>query len=209
MAGLGTPIQEQAAPPEQAGTQQAPSSKLPSGEMDMEEPTPEEQAQFEKFERTMLALVYPEATPGEVSAPVLDNLRGNFDPSALEMFEPVEPALTDSPQDSAAATAVLMTLLVEQQGGEKFGDDVVLHGGKSVIEELIEVSEAAKIHDFSEQDIETVTYRAMDLYRIASPRVNVEALTAEFETLKEASAAGTLGNVLPGLPGGPPMAKGA
>lgn len=199
MAGLGTP--QQGAQPSQEQPQSA-AGMLDADAIQMEEPTPEEQAQFESFESTLIDMVFPQE--GQVNPDVLDNLKGGFDPSALEMFAEAQPALTDSPQDSLAATAVLLTLVVEQNVGE-LTDDVVMHGGKRAIEELIEVSEAAKIHEYSDRDMETVTYRAFDLYRIASPRVNVEALTAEFKTLVDANAQGNLGAVLPGLPGGKPM----
>lgn len=202
MAGLGTPS---AGAQPQGGEEeyQSPTSMFDESAMEMEEPTPEEQAQFEQFERAMMGYVYAN---GQVSPQIIDNLKGNFDPSVLEMFAEAQPALTDSPQDSLAATGVMLTLLTEENAQEQtYSDDVVLHGGKRAIEELIEVAEAAKIHEFSEQDMETVTYRAFDLYRIASPRVDPEALTAEFQMLAEASNQGNLGAVLPGLPGGAPM----
>lgn len=206
MAGLGTPAPAAPQGGADEGVNTSPAGMLDESAMQMEEPTPEEQAQFERFEKVMMGLVYQGE---EVSPAVVDNLRGNFDPSALEMFAEAQPPVTDSPQDSLAATGVLLTLLTEQNGEEDFADDVVLHGGKRAIEELIEVAEAAKVHDFTEQDIETVTYRAFDLYRIASPRVNREALTAEFQQLAAASNEGRLGEVLPGLPGGAPIGKGA
>lgn len=207
MAGLGNAPQPQQQQPEQGYTSAA--AQFDESAVQAEEASPEEQAQFEQFERAMIGFVYPEDMRGKVNPNVLENLRGQFDPSALEMFAEAQPALTDSPQDSLAATAVLLTLLIEQSSGEKFTDDVVMHGGKGAIEELIEVSEAAKIHEYSEQDIETVTYRAVDLYRISSPRVDRDALTAEFGKLAEANKHGDMGSVLPGLPGGAPMKRGA
>lgn len=204
MAGLGNAGAAQAQP--QDGEEyQSPTSMFDADSTQMEEPTPEEQAQFEQFERAMMGAIYPADQNGQVNPAVIENLKGGFDPSALEMFAEAQPALTDSPQDSLAATAVLLTLLTEQSAKEPYTDDVTMHGGKRAIEELIEVSEAAKIHEYSEQDIETVTYRAVDLYRISSPRVDRDSLTAEFQTLAEASNKGNLGAVLPGLPGGAPM----
>lgn len=211
MVGLGTTTQQQ--PPQQA--QQAPQpgmeeeyespmSMLGGFDEDaMEQASPEEQAQYEAFVTSGMAMIYPEQTPGEVNAAILSSLRGQFEAEALEMFADAQPALTDSPQDSVAATAVLLTVLNENRG--EFTDDVVLHGGAAIVEELVEVAEAAKIHDFSEQDMEAITYRAMDLYRISSPRADPAALSEQFKLLMQANEEGNLGAVLPGLPGGAPM----
>lgn len=209
MAGLGTPQQQpqsQAGAPMQGGDEGYESATKMLGDMDesaLEQASPEEQAQYEAFVEMMQNMIYPEATPGEINPAILANLKGQFDPAALEMFQQAEPALTDSPQDSAAATAVLLTLMAEGQG--KFSDEIVMHGGAAAIEELVEVAEAAKIHDFAERDMETITYRAMDLYRTASPRVDPAALTEQFKALMVANDQGNLGAVLPGLPGGAPM----
>lgn len=212
MNGLGSPppaaqppAQQPGAPMQQPGApaqQQQPLADGPDGEV-----SPEEQAQYDAFVKGALAVIYPEATPGEVNPAILDNLRGKFDPNALELFQQTEPALTDSPQDSVAASAVLLTVMGEQKGGQELTDDVVMHGGTAIIEELIEVAEAAKIHDFDEKEIEGVTYRAFDLYRTASQRVDPEALTQQFQELMAANEKGELGRVLPGLPGGDPMTQ--
>lgn len=200
--GAGKP-----APAAAEGKFESPTAQF--GEVDegnLEQPTEEEQAQFETFERQMMGILYPENSDGQVNPQILANLKGEFDPSALELFASVEPALTDSRLDSLAATSVLVTMMVEQTG--EYTDDVVLHGGKGVLEDLVEIAEAAKLHDFSEKDMESATYRAMDLYRIASPRADKEALTGEFKRLADASAAGNLASILPGLPGGAALPQG-
>lgn len=229
-----------------AGLGAAAEAPAPTSGMDEQagEPvSPEEQAMYEQFVNAALGIIYPQGAD-QVSPEILANLKGDIDPQAMLMFAEVQPPLTNSPQDSVAATATLLTMLIDGQGGgtprmmqqpeaapapamqdgqppqpgappapepaqpEQQGgypDDVVLHGGVAIIEELIEVAEAAKIHDFSEQDIEGITYRAMDLFRTASPRVDQDALKAEFGQVVEADRAGTLGKILPGLPGGASM----
>lgn len=85
---------------------------------------------------------------------------------------------------------------------------VLMEGGKLVVEELIEVSEAAGLHDFQEKDIEGTFLRALDLFRVAQEKVNprvVAGLQRGFEQIRQADAQGNLGKVLPGLPGGAPM----
>lgn len=202
MAGLGLPAQPQRqteTPSEEPGVQQQEGGDQAA--------SPEEQALYDAFVKKALGIIYPEKAAGQVSGEILANLKGDFDPQILQMFEASEPALTDSPQDSAAATAVLLTIMVEGTLGQPVGEDVTMHAGQALVEELIEVSEAAGIHDFSEQDIESVWYRALDLYRIASPNVDQEALSREFEGIVQADKEGRLGDVLPGLPGGSPMKK--
>ncbi len=199
MAGLGSPM---AAPQPPAPAPAVDQGASPTGE---EQATPEEQAQYDQFVGAAMDVIYPKGESGSVSAPVMENLRGSFAPEALQMFEVVDPPVTDSPVDSVAATAVLLTALAENAAGQDISDDVVMHGGVAIIEELVEVAEAAKIHDFSEQEMEAITYRAMDLYRQTSPRVDQEALSAEFAQLLDADQRGELSNILPGLPGGAAM----
>jgi hypothetical protein len=213
MAGLGTTKQQQQPAAGQQMAQPAGGDDFESpagmlGDFDedaMEQASPEEQAQYEQFVNSGLAMIYPEQSPGEVNPAILSSLRGQFEPDALAMFEDAQPALTDSPQDSVAATAVLLTVMNEGRG--EFTDDVVMHGGAALIEELVEVAEAAKIHEFSDKEMEGITYRAMDLYRISSPRADPAALTEEFKQLMAANEQGTLNKVLPGLPGGPAMTQ--
>lgn len=208
MAGLGTAGAQAAPMQQQSAAQPAPGESAAGmlGSMDegsLEQASPEEQAQYEQFVKGGMAAIYPPQSPGEVNPAILANLKGQFEPDVLHLFEAAEPPLTDSPQDSVAATAVVLAVMLESQG--QYTDDVVLHGGAALAEDLMEISEAAKIHDFNEQDIETVTYRAMDLYRIASPRADPAALTEGFKSLMAANEKGNLGAVLPGLPGGAPL----
>lgn len=200
MAGLGAPARTP-----------SPGTNAPEQAMqgEGEAASPEEQALYDAFVKKGLGVIYPEKSDGQVSGEILANLKGDFDPQILQMFEASEPALTDSPQDSAAATSVLVTIMVEGSLGQPVGEEITMHAGKVLVEELIEVSEAAGIHDFNEKDVETVWYRALDLYRIASPNADQEALSREFEQIVQADKDGRLGDILPGLPGGAPMQKGA
>lgn len=208
------------------GMQQQPAS----APMEQEEPqggsaqaSAKEQASYEEFAATLTDVLYPANTPGEVFPQILANLKGDFDPQVLALFEGVEPALTDSPQDTVAATSVLITLVVdkkmglleqalaaEKQGGaDDFAPEAVLmEGGKLAVEELIEIAEAAKMHDFAEDEVDGTFYRALDLFRVAQDKIEprvVQSLQRGFEQIKAADQQGTLGKVLPGLPGGAPM----
>lgn len=191
-----------------------------SSEEGGEAASPEEQKLYEEFTSGVMAIVYPENAKGEVSPQILDDLRGNIDPKILQIYEQAQPPVSKQPADIVAVVAVTLLIIVDQQkgygakiaeGGE--GPDftaVLMQAGTTILEELIEVAEAAKIHEFSEEEIEAATYRAMDLYRTAAetmglPGYDKQGLTGAFNELVAADKAGNLDKVLPGLPGGKPM----
>lgn len=252
MAGLGTPAPQgmQQRQPTQQPMQQEEEQQSGGGQQASEK----EQAAYEEFAQTLTDVIYPQDTPGQVYPQILANLQGQFDPQVLGLFDGVEPALTNSPQDSVAATSVLVTLVVDKKMGlleqalaaegqpmqrenepgeempgqpeedpagyrgenEDEGDyspeAVLMEGGKLAVEELVEVAEAANIHDFSQEEIDGAFYRALDLFRVAQEKVNprvVQSLQRGFEQLRMADQQGQLGKVLPGLPGGAPMKQGA
>lgn len=265
MAGLGNPggmapqAQQQPMADDQAG---------PDAGGGQSQASPKEQAALQQFVETMYDVLYPKQTPGQIFPQILNDLQGNIDKQALAMFDGVQPPLTNSPQDSVSATAVILTLIVDQKMGllqqamqqragqmggapapapasapgapqpmeaepgeeqpgqpeedkgppepgeveDEFEPDAVLaQGGKEAVEELIEVCEALKIHDFTEDEVNGAYLRALDLFRVAMTKVNpqlIQFLSDDFARLIEADKAkqgGGGANVLPGLPGGAPM----
>lgn len=191
------PPQAQAQPPQQA--QPAMSGDMPAGE-DGEAATPEEQAIYDRFVTTVMGVIYPEG-PEQVSPAIMQNLQGQFDERAQGMFAEAQPPVQQTPTDSIAQTGVLLTIAVEsamERSGQQIPDDVVFHAGAEVMEMLVELAEAAGIVELSEEEMQAVLLRAMDLYRIASPRVDPEALSAEFGQIVEADKAGQIDKVLPG-----------
>lgn len=250
MAGLGIPAQQ--------GMQQRQPMQQPMQQEEQssggQQASAKEQAAYEEFAQTLTDVIYPQDTPGQVYPQILANLQGQFDPQVIGLFDGVEPALTNSPQDSVAATSVLVTLVVDKKMGlleqalaaegqpmqrenepgeempgqpeedpagyrganEDKGDyspeAVLMEGGKLAVEELVEVAEAANIHDFSQEEIDGAFYRALDLFRVAQEKIDprvVQSLQRGFEQLRTADQKGELNKVLPGLPGGAPMKQGA
>lgn len=151
--------------------------------------SPEEQAQYDKFVRNGLEIIYPQGEGAQVSPQVIQQLKGG-----------------DDPIENLANTAVHLTIAVEdsaEQGGVQLDDAVVMHGGIAILEELAEVAEAAKIHDYSEDELQGATYRAMDLYREIgeqSGRVDPNALKQQFGEIVDADKRGDVRSVLPQLP---------
>ena len=74
-----------------------------------------------------------------------------------------------------------------------------MHAGQEILEQLADIAEAANIHDFQEEELEGAFYRATDLYRISSSRVDPESLSQEFGQVQQADQQGTLGQLLPGI----------
>lgn len=210
MAGLGVPAQ---AAPGRPTAPAVPAQPQSGAQMGADEPSgepasPEEQAIYSDLEKKAMAYIYPPNQHGQVSAEIVANLKGDFDPQILAMFEQAEPALTDAPADTVAAVAALLTIMVEGTLGGPGPESVMMEIGSDLVGNLAEVAEAAGLKDFAAKEMDGVFYRAVDLYRVASPFVDQEALKAEFGKIVEADKAGQLETVLPGLPGGKPMPKG-
>lgn len=181
----------------------------------------QEQALLDKFVDGVMDVIYPPQAEGGFSPQVVDDLKGNVDPEVLKMFAQADPPVdTKNPADLVAVVAITLLIAVDQQmnigpmiAEPQEGIDataIMMEAGQTIIEALVEVAEAAKIHDFSQDEIDSAALRAADLYRTAAetmglPGYNKEALTAAFAELVAADKAGTLNKVLPGLPGGAPM----
>lgn len=92
---------------------------------------------------------------------------------------------------------------------QDFSPEAVLYqAGAEIVEELIEVSEALKLHDFQDEETQGVFLRALDLFRVAASKVSpgvINALKQDFSTIVDADRSGQLNKILPGLPGGQPM----
>lgn len=201
MAGIGSAIMPPQGAADNEQMETTPDQETGAGE---EQPnvTPEEQAQYDQFVENGLEIIYPKGEQAQVSSAVTAHLQGQFEPEAQNLFEKVDPPLANSPVDNVAATGVLIVLTLEGSAngaGHELSDDIILHGGAAILEELIQVAETMKLHDFSEQEVEGVTYRAMDIYRVTSPRADPESLGQEFGQIAEADKAGTLDQMLPGI----------
>lgn len=178
--------------PETPGPQEEESSNV----------SPEEQAQYDKFMNNALEIIFPQGEEAQVSEAVLNDLSGKPDPEAAQLFAEAQPPLEQSPIDNLASSTVQIVLMLEgsaQQSGAEIADDVVFHAGKDILEHLAEVAEAAGIYDYQEEEMEGAFFRALDLYRISSPRVDQQALTQEFQQIQRADQDGSLSQLLPGI----------
>lgn len=182
------------------GGQGAGSGVAPSGfnNEDEEDETPnvspEEQAQYDAFVRNAMELIYAEGEEG-----------ADVHPEILRRL-----STGNKPQEVVAQTTVWLVSILEknaEQAGSPVEDDVLFHAGREVLEQLIEVMEAAKLHDFKEAEIQGAWYNALDIYRETMSdvdgqgggRFNPEQAASEFEALNEADKEGRADEVLPGF----------
>lgn len=159
-----------------------------NGEDKEEEPnvSPEEQKQYDTVVKNALEFLY--TRDGKVLPEVLGRLN------------------TDKPIDGLAQTCVWVVMMVENSAKANnfsIDDDVLFHASTEIIEELAEIASKAKIHDFTQGEIQGAWYNALDMYREANTgdggRFNPEQAASEFQALNQADMEGRADDVLPGF----------
>lgn len=179
----------------------APATGAPMPEQGGQEASPEEQAIYDAFIEKAQSIVFPPEGEPTARPEIVANLKGQFDEQVMQMFAQAEPPIAETPQEALSVTTVTLVMMTEAlmaQEGVDVPDEVVYNAGVEVLEILAEVTEAATGYDYTQDDMDNAALRAMDLYRLASPRVDNEALKAEFEEIMAANDAGELDKVLPG-----------
>lgn len=148
--------------------------------------TPEEQAEYDMFVKNAMEFIYTEDE--KILPDVMKRLA------------------TGKPVDALAQTAVWVVGMVEssaKSSGKEISDDVVFHGGREILEQLVEVAEAGGGHDFTEKEIEAAWYQALDMYREAASgeggRFDPQAASDEFIALNEADQEGRADDIMPGF----------
>jgi hypothetical protein len=175
----------------EAGSGTAPIGFSPgqqAAEADDETPnvTPEEQQQYDTFVNNAMEIIYTD--DGKVEPQVLQRL-----------------STGNKPIDTLAQTTVWVVMMAEQDAKRNnvaIDDDVIFHAGREILEQLIEVAEAAGIHEFKEAEIQGAWYQALDMYREANTgeggRIDEAAAAEDFQALDAADKEGRADEVLPG-----------
>lgn len=146
--------------------------------------SPEEQKEYEQFIDNALSLVYDD----KVLPTVLQRLSGGGDP--IEGLAAATVLIVDRLEDSA------------KKAGRQISPDVLMHGGKEILEDLANLAEQAKIHTFTPEEAEGAYYRALDLYRAMksqSGELDTEGLKQDFSQIVQADQSGQLEELAPGL----------
>jgi hypothetical protein len=213
--GIGAGISAQ--PPQQAANDNGMDQASPDNEASEATPddeqaegegvSPEEQAQYDQFVKNGLSLIYPANAHGQISPVVINHLKGNFEEQAQQELAKAQPPISNNPIDNLAASTVLLVMALQEDshGNDNHLDSaIVLHGGAELLGELGHIATKAKIHEYQQDEINNAMYRGMDIYRAASPYVNVEAAKEDFAQLDQAEKNGTLEQLIPELFKGQP-----
>jgi hypothetical protein len=194
------PSQSQAQPGQQPDPQ---SEDSPGDENEgTQQASPEEQQAYEQFVRAAMNRAFPDgqdqSKDGGVAPDVMANLRGQYDQQTQQMFAKADPPLRPlekAPIDPLAVATASLVITTEQSlqlndPSNDLQNQIVYHGGKELMEQLAQVSAAAKVQDYDEANLETAFYRAVDLYRVASSRVDQQALAQQFGGVVQADRQG-------------------
>jgi len=205
-AGDGMTMKVGPASPAPAGGGQADPSRIDDSDEQGQQPnvTPEEQAQYDAFVSNGLKVIYGQSGASAEKAEGPEASEGPQDPEPAVRPDILNRLKESSdPLENLANTTVWLVTMLEtsaEKGGTQLDDAVVMHGGKAMLEELAEVSEAAGIHDYSEKEMEGAWYRGLDLYRETATqdgRVDPESLKEQFGEIQRADEQGRMGDVLP------------
>lgn len=112
----------------------------------------------------------------------------------------------NKPIDTMAQTTVWLAMMLEQdakKAGHEIADEVIFHAGRELMEQLVDIADAADIHKFKQAEIQGAWYNALDMYREANTgeggRINPDEAAAGFEALNEADKEGRADEILPGF----------
>jgi hypothetical protein len=157
--------------------------------------TPDEQAAYDQFVKNSLEILYPHGEQAGINPQIIKQLSVPGDPV------------------NALAQTTIGVVVPLQQSAEKSGapwtqddqlkSDIVLHGGIAIMEELATIAQSAKIHTYTQDELQGATYSAMDLYRQIGEKdgsLNTDDLKQQFDQIISADKAGAVQSVLPQLP---------
>lgn len=166
--------QAKAAPPQGDGTAGAPNV------------SPEEQAQYDQFVGQAMNMMYDE----KITPTIVKSLSN-----------------AESPAEGLGRTLAMIVMRVEdaaQDQGVSFSGDVMLHGAEELLEQLVEIGEAAGLKDYTPEEMESALYLGLDTYRATRQqqgRLPVDEISQDFDALLAADQSGDVDSIVPGLSG--------
>ncbi len=176
---------------------------------DIQQATPQEQDQYDRFVGRALQLIYSD----QANPHILEMLRGGAQggqPQAgtADQENPTEeaaPTEADDPHGNgpvdglAQATAMVVARVAgaAEQGGVKLSPDVVLHAGTEILEDLANLSKVAKIKDYSQdpQSFQQAYYKALDIYHQmlqGAGELDQQSAQADQQKMQQMDQQGTL-----------------
>lgn len=158
-----------------------------AGQADGGNVSPEEQKMYDLFVDNAYTLIYD----------------GKTFPSVIKAL-----GATDDPivNLANAATSIVMRLKDSaEESGNPVSNDVIMHGGIEIIEDLADTAEKAGMNTYSEKDLEAAAYRAFDMYREfeeSQGKTDKDAAMQDIQMIKQAEADGSLGDFFGKAPEG-------
>lgn len=153
---------------------------------DEEQPNvgPDEQQAYDTFVGNGMELLYNE----NVMPKLLESIRSAEDPA--------------EGLGNAVATLVMRLDDSASKAGQEISGDVKLHAAKELLEQMAEVAEEAGVHEYSEEEMESAFYSALDTYRTtrqAEGKLNPEEFQGDMQEIQAADQEGRIDEVLPGV----------
>lgn len=146
--------------------------------------SPEEQQQYETFVTNGMSIIY-----GDGSMPqVLQAIEADGNP--VEGLANVLTMIVMRLEDSA------------KQSGTELTADVMFHGARELLEQLVDLAEQAGIAQIDEKQMDSAFYLALDMYRSQRQEqgaLNTDELKAGMNEIMQAEQQGQLDELLPGL----------
>lgn len=146
--------------------------------------SPEEQAQYDQFVKNGMELIYDEKTMPQL----MQSLEG-----------------AGTPTEGLANALVTVVMRLEdsaKQQGQEISGEVIMHAATELMEQLVELAEAAGVHEFTPEDIESSYLLAIDTYRTARQGkgdLPVDDLKQDMDMMMQADQQGRLDEVVPGI----------
>lgn len=184
MAGL---LKKQGVAPDSSGGMpggqggQMPPEEMPDEESNV---TPEEQADYDEFVTNGMKVMYSK-----------DRIK-----KFLQSIEGGGNAV----KGLANAVSILVMRLEDdaKNNGKEFSGDVMIHAAQELMEQMAELAEAAGIHTFTEEEMESAFYLALDRYRSTRQQAGtlpVDEIKQDVDELRVAEQQGRLEEIAPGI----------
>jgi hypothetical protein len=183
-SGMTPPPNAAAGAPAMGGAMPSTLDAMPEPGGEASNVSPEEQAEYDRFMDRAFRLIYD----AKVFPGLLERLRATPDP--VEGLASVTVMVVTRLQDSA------------RQQGVAISPDVLYHGGLEIMEDLAATAEKARVHAYTDKEMEAALYQALDLYRqteSASGGIDQQAAAQDWDALVQADQQGRLHEALPGI----------
>lgn len=144
----------------------------------------EEQAQYDEFVTNGMSLLHDE----KGLSGLLQSIQGD-----------------GNPVEGLANTVASIVIRVEdsaQKQGIEISGDVLMHGGTELLEQAADLAEQGGVHEFSDDELESALYLAMDIYRTTREqqgKLPTEQLGLDLQELQAAEQDGSLEKQFPGI----------